>query len=240
MGRGRATTRLRGIPRRALRHARVRCVDDRGRRVLAPGGPHRGHGRAAASAGRPSSATRAVGARRSIRPSNSPNASSRSWASAAGLSGFEAPPTPEEAAIFDEYERVEAAEPFDPDALTDFEVQVWLDGPGQPADRVPTPTREAFRAMARPLNEPDLVKGRRVALEPPANDRLKDLRSPVLAIAGNLDFSDPTETARHLEASAPDARALIWPDVAHMVGMEQPARLANAIGEFLAPLDRWA
>jgi 3-oxoadipate enol-lactonase len=159
---------------------------------------------------------------------------------ATGLSGFEAPPTPQEVKIFEEYERVDSAEPFDADTLTDFEVQVWLDGPGQPADRVPAPTREAFRAMARPLNEPGLVKGRRIALDPPANDRLADLRCPVLAIAGSLDFSDATHTAKQLEAVAPDARARIWPDVAHIIGMEQPDRLAAAIVEFLAPLDRWA
>ena len=158
---------------------------------------------------------------------------------AAGVGGFEVPPTPEEVEIFKQYERLDSAEPFDADALTDFEVRVWMDGPGQPADRVPGQTREAFRSMARPLNEPGRVRGRKIDLDPPANDRLSDLRSPVLAIAGSLDFSDAMQTAKHLEAAAPDARALIWPDVAHIVGMEQPDRLAAAIVEFLAPLDRW-
>ena len=158
---------------------------------------------------------------------------------AAGVGGFEVPPTPEEVEIFKQYERLDSAEPSDADALTDFEVRVWMDGPGQPADRVPGQTREAFRSMARPLNEPGRVRGRKIDLDPPANDRLADLRSPVLAIAGSLDFSDAMQTAKHLEAAAPDARALIWPDVAHIVGMEQPDRLAAAIVEFLAPLDRW-
>jgi pimeloyl-ACP methyl ester carboxylesterase len=47
-------------------------------------------------------------------------------------------------------------------------------------------------------------------------------------------------TARHLEANAPNARALVWPDVAHMIGMEQPERLAATVVEFLAPLERWS
>jgi pimeloyl-ACP methyl ester carboxylesterase len=47
-------------------------------------------------------------------------------------------------------------------------------------------------------------------------------------------------TARYLETNAPIARALIWPDVAHMIGMEQPERLAGAIIDFLAPLERWS
>jgi len=157
----------------------------------------------------------------------------------AGLGGFDGGSTPAEAEIFETYEQVESAQPFDADALTDFEVRVWLDGPGQPPDRVPERTREAFRAMARPLNEPGRLKGRKIALDPPASERLADLRCPVLAVAGSLDFSESLQTASHLEDAAPDARALIWPDVAHMVGMEQPDRLANAIVEFLEPLDRW-
>jgi len=55
-----------------------------------------------------------------------------------------------------------------------------------------------------------------------------------------LDVSEVAVTARHLEANTPNARALVWPDVAHMIGMEQPARLATAIIEFLAPVERWS
>ena len=56
----------------------------------------------------------------------------------------------------------------------------------------------------------------------------------------SLDLSHMTQAARRLEAAAPNARALIWDDVAHMIGMEQPERLANAIVDFLAPLPRWS
>ncbi len=147
---------------------------------------------------------------------------------------------PEEMAINAEYEKVDAADPFDADALTEFEAGVWLDGPGQPAGRVEASLRASFIEMARPLNEPGRVRGRRIALDPPANDRLAELRCPVLAIAGALDFSEVTAAAERIAAGAPDARAQVWPDVAHMIGMEQPDRLASAIAEFLAPLDRWA
>jgi pimeloyl-ACP methyl ester carboxylesterase len=93
--------------------------------------------------------------------------------------------------------------------------------------------------MNGPLNDPARVKGREIKLDPVANERLAELRCPVLAIGGELDFSGVTATARHLEADAPDARAVIWDDVAHMIGMEQPDRLAAAIVSFLEPLDRW-
>jgi pimeloyl-ACP methyl ester carboxylesterase len=74
---------------------------------------------------------------------------------------------------------------------------------------------------------------------PPANDRLDDLRCPVLAVAGALDLSHMVKAAHRLEAAAPNARAVVWPDVAHMIGMEQPDRLIALIGEFLEPLRPW-
>jgi pimeloyl-ACP methyl ester carboxylesterase len=61
-----------------------------------------------------------------------------------------------------------------------------------------------------------------------------------LAVAGALDLSEVAQTARHLEAAAPNARAVILPGVAHMIGMEAPAELAGLIVEFLAPLPRWS
>ncbi len=125
----------------------------------------------------------------------------------AGLSGFDGGETADELPIVEEYERVDAAEPFDAAALTWFEVGLWVDGPGQPADRVDPAIRDLVYAMNLPLNEPDHVAGTQIRLEPPAVERLADLRCPVLAVAGELDMSSVAVTARHLEANAPDARA---------------------------------
>jgi pimeloyl-ACP methyl ester carboxylesterase len=158
---------------------------------------------------------------------------------AAGVGGFDGGETPEEQAIFEAYEAVDRAEPFDAVALTDFETAVWGDGPGQPAGRLRADARALLTEMNGPLNDPARMKGREIKLDPVANERLAELRCPVLAIGGALDFSDVTATARHLETDAPDARAVIWDDVAHMIGMEQPDRLAAAIVSFLEPLDRW-
>ena len=94
-------------------------------------------------------------------------------------------------------------------------------------------------AILRPVAPLQRSRGHEIPLEPPANDRLAELRCPVLAIAGSLDFSDVVQTARRLESAAPDARAIVWDDVAHMVGMERPDRLAGTIVDFLAPLERW-
>jgi 3-oxoadipate enol-lactonase len=158
---------------------------------------------------------------------------------AAGVGGFEVETPADELPIEEAYERVDTAEPFDAKALTDFEVQVWGNGPLQATDRLPRELLDRLGEMGLPLNQPDRIAGRRTPLDPPASERLAGLHCPVLAVAGKLDFASVETTARHIEAAAPDARALVWDDVAHMIGMEQPERLATAIVDFLAPLDRW-
>ena len=158
----------------------------------------------------------------------------------AGLSGFDGDATPEELELFTEMDRLESLDPPDPAAVAEIDLRVWVDGPGQPPTRVPAWIREAVRSWDEPLYAADHVFGQRIRLDPPAAARLDELRVPVLAVAGALDVGEVAQTARHLEAHAPQARAVVWPDVAHMIGMEAPERLADAIVEFLAPLPRWS
>ena len=158
----------------------------------------------------------------------------------AGLGGFEGDLTSQEEALFREMETLEEAADPDPDAIADIDVRVWVDGPGQPTTRVPAAIRDKVRLMDAPQYGGEHVTGRPVPLEPPAAARLADLRCPVLAIAGELDVSEVAQTARHLEAAAPNARAVIMPGVAHMIGMEAPGEVAALIIEFLAPLPRWS
>jgi pimeloyl-ACP methyl ester carboxylesterase len=93
--------------------------------------------------------------------------------------------------------------------------------------------------MDRLLYQPGRVTGRPIVLDPPANDRLGDLRCPVLAVAGAFDVSDVVQAARRLESAAPNARAVVWPDVAHMIGMEVPDRLNGLIVDFVGPFRPW-
>jgi pimeloyl-ACP methyl ester carboxylesterase len=156
----------------------------------------------------------------------------------AGLGGFDGGNTPDELAIFAEMERLENADPVDPDAVAEIDARAWVDGPGQPPTRVPAAVRNLVLEMDR--FDPAQPQGKPRRLDPPASERLPELRCPVLAVAGELDMSEVAVTARHLEAHAPNARALVWPDVAHMIGMEQPQRMTSAIVDFLAPLPRWS
>ena len=146
--------------------------------------------------------------------------------------------TPEEEALEAELERI--AESGDPGAIADADVRAWVDGPGQPADRVPEDIRELVREMDRAINEPGRESGRPIPLQPPASERLDALTMPVLAICGDLDFSYHLKSAEYLGAHAPDGRTEIVPGVAHMVGLEAPEELGALITGFLASIARWS
>jgi 3-oxoadipate enol-lactonase len=159
---------------------------------------------------------------------------------AAGLGGFDGGETPLETQLFAEMEALENVDPPDPAAIADIDVRLWVDGPGQPPDRVPSAIRDRVREMDIGSYAPGRETGDVIRLSPPAVERLGELTCPVLAVAGLLDVSGVVATARYIEANAPNARAEIWPHVAHMIGMEVPDELAAEIVEFLSPLPRWS
>lgn len=145
--------------------------------------------------------------------------------------------TPEEELVENELEALEAG--ADLEAMAEADVRAWVDGPGQPTDRVPHDIRELVREMDRAIREPGRVRGRPLPLQPPPSEQLERLTMPLLAVAGALDFSYALASAEHLAATAPDGRAAIVPEVAHMVGLEAPEELGALITGFLEPLPRW-
>ena len=159
---------------------------------------------------------------------------------AAGLGGFDGGASPLEETMFEEMDTLESADPPVPAAIADIDIRVWVDGPGQPADRLPAAIRELVRDMDMASYGPGHETGDVIRLDPPAVERLAELRCPVLAVAGELDVSEVAVAARHLAEHAPNARAEVWPGVAHMIGMERPDALAASIIDFLAPLPRWS
>ena len=159
----------------------------------------------------------------------------------AGLAGYWVDPTPEEAALYEEMDRLEGH--GEPEEVADLDVRTWVDGLGQPNDRVPAEIRELVREMdleaIRARRDPSRPMGRPIPLDPPAGRQLARLSMPILAIAGALDASDVAAVARHLEEQVPTARALIMPDVAHLIGLEAPEALARAILDLVEPLAPW-
>jgi 3-oxoadipate enol-lactonase len=149
----------------------------------------------------------------------------------ATIGGHEADVTPAEEALFEEADRIEEA--GDPDAIAAFDVALWGDGPGQPEGRLRADLRARLAAMALAAAAPDRERGRPIPLAPPAAGRLGALPMPVLAVCGALDVSDTIAAAQHLAATAPRGRAVVVPDVAHMIAMEEPGVVARLITDLL-------
>jgi pimeloyl-ACP methyl ester carboxylesterase len=155
-----------------------------------------------------------------------------------GVGGFEGGNNPQEQELLNAEDKAE--EDGQPDLAADLDVRIWVDGVGQPPTRVPAAIRDAVRSMDREVLEPGREFGTNTRLEPRANDRLGDLAVPTLAVIGALDVSGTRKAARRLAEGAPNVRLEEWPDVAHMIAMEQPDRLAALLVEFLAQLPRWS
>jgi pimeloyl-ACP methyl ester carboxylesterase len=69
--------------------------------------------------------------------------------------------------------------------------------------------------------------------EPPAAQRLHELRLPVLAIVGERDTPDLLAVSELVCREAPGARKVVVPGVGHMANMEAPAQVTDALLAFL-------
>lgn len=155
---------------------------------------------------------------------------------AAGLSGFEGTLTDAEIGLIEQMEAAENAQDWE--RMTDLDVQVWVDGPGQPAGRADQRVREQVRAMCLSNYRTHTIEGQPQPLDPPANERLSAIRVPTLVIVGDLDFSSEIATADRLADGIAGARKEVFHGVAHMVNMEQPERFNRIVLDFLGQVEQ--
>jgi 3-oxoadipate enol-lactonase len=151
---------------------------------------------------------------------------------AGGIGGF-APKLPEGTAAppWEEMERLWEAKDWA--ALADLETQVWVDGWGQPATRVDPALRRKVHGWIVASYEAGKPDGKPQPLDPPAAERLEDVRVPTLVMVGEVDEPGGVVAERHLAASVDGARLVEFPGVAHMIQLEQPERFNAVVLEFL-------
>jgi pimeloyl-ACP methyl ester carboxylesterase len=118
-------------------------------------------------------------------------------------------------------------------ALAELETQVWVDGWGQPRERVDPEVRRQVSGWILAGYEAGKAEGRPVPMTPPAVERLDDLRVPTLVLVGAADEPGAVGAGRKL-GSAPNAQLVEFENVAHMIQLEQPERFAEVVLEFLA------
>jgi len=122
----------------------------------------------------------------------------------------------------------------DLDGAVEANLTWWVDGPQRDADAVDPAVRDLVRQMQLRAFEvtADWDDIEESELDPPALDRLAEVRAPTLILLGALDLDAIHDAARRVTEGIPDARRVDWPDTAHLPSMERP-------GDFLALLRDW-
>ena len=122
---------------------------------------------------------------------------------------------------------------------TELNVRMWVDGPRRTPDQVAHSVRERVREMqyhAFSVPMPEHVEA--VELEPPAIERLGEVRAPTLLAVGDHDIEEKLAIVDRLAAEIPGARKVVFPGAAHMITMEQPTDFNRVVLDFLAAHDR--
>ena len=91
-----------------------------------------------------------------------------------------------------------------------------------------------MRGWIQSTYEEEKAEGKPQPLDPPAAQRLDELRVPTLVMVGSADEPGGVAAGRHLAASVAGARLVEFPGVAHMIQLEEPERFIRLVLEFLA------
>jgi 3-oxoadipate enol-lactonase len=158
---------------------------------------------------------------------------------AAGLSGYQHPPTEAESPAMRVFAEMDAAwEKREFARLVDMEVRMFVDGPGQPPDRVDHRVRERVREMRAHHFRREDGEARPEPLDPPAVDRLAEIRVPTLVLVGDLDTAGARAMADRLEQGIAGARRVVFPGVAHMLNLERPEKFNRVVLDFLGSMSQ--
>jgi pimeloyl-ACP methyl ester carboxylesterase len=149
-----------------------------------------------------------------------------------GLSGLETTDTPEERHLFEREEALVEAKDWE--AAAEVDLQLWVDGVGQPAGRAPAVMRAFVRRMMIDTWSREPAYGRPIVLDPPAAGRLGSIRCPTLAIVGELDPSGTGQAADALVAGVHGSHRIDLPGVAHLPSLERPQWFTETLLAFLA------
>lgn len=149
----------------------------------------------------------------------------------AALPGLGPGVDPELTASDDEQERLLAA--GDLDGATAIDVDLWLVGSGRRREDLPEPLRSTatgwFRAELQRVIDGTWSHGEAQEIDPPLRDRLGDIRVPTLVVVGVHDLERIQVAAQRYAHHLPDARLQVVEGAAHLVGVEQPDRVAQLI-----------
>lgn len=122
---------------------------------------------------------------------------------------------------------------------TELNLKMWVDGPHRSSSEADQSVRSRVAEMqlqAFSQSEPDGVSLKNI--NPPAFERLDEIKIPMLIISGALDVPAFILLSETLENQVPGAKRIVVPDAAHMVSMEAPQMFNDLVLEFISDYEK--
>jgi len=124
------------------------------------------------------------------------------------------------------------------EAANEYEIRMWIDGPLRTANEVDPVMRTAAAKMNLALlTRTDEFESEQ-QIEPPAAERLEEIRCPTMIIWGDHDIEDVLTAGPLLAQRIPNAQTAVVAGTSHLPQMEQPARFNRTVLDFLAGVER--
>jgi 3-oxoadipate enol-lactonase len=117
--------------------------------------------------------------------------------------------------------------------MVEIFLQGWTDGPYRQTSEVDLKVRNKTKQMALDHERHRGSEVRMGELEPPALNRLDEIKAPTLAIVGDLDMPDILDIVNRVDTHAENSQKVIIQGVAHMVNMEKPSIFNKFVLDFL-------
>jgi 3-oxoadipate enol-lactonase len=154
---------------------------------------------------------------------------------APGVNGlkYDSIETEDEKAMFQEIEA--AFQSGDIERAVELETRAWVDGPNRTPEQVdPVVRRRVYDMNLRNcLRTEDIEWPDAQQLEPPASERLSEIRVPTLLIIGDGDVREQITVTDILATNITGAHKAVMHGVAHVPNMERPAEFNRIVLDFL-------
>ncbi len=154
---------------------------------------------------------------------------------ASGLSGYPQRMTETIQAFIGQY--YGALQQKDIPSAVEATVRFFTDGPRRTPEQVNAQARARIAEMSTQHiqwhGDPIAHQRRMLPLEPPAVNRLAEVKMPTLIVVGDQDAPEVLEIADTLEQGIAGAKKLVLPGTAHHLHMEKPQEFNRVVLEFL-------
>jgi pimeloyl-ACP methyl ester carboxylesterase len=131
-------------------------------------------------------------------------------------------------------EIIKTFEAGDLERTSELETQVWVDGQGRTPDQVnPAVRRKVFEMNLMALKYEKMGLGKEKPLDPPAVQRIQELKLPTLIVYGDLDTPYIVAAADFMARHIAGAKKALMPGTAHVPNMERPAEFNQQVLAFL-------